>query len=300
MPLEPCAQASWDEALHRVANTFGMRRRSMEMTRGGVFGGRLLTSEKSCLLGKFARVALQTANIDHNHNGRICLSAAAAVSIRSFGIDRGLLFPTADIGRTEVVFLVGAYSAETMPPLLQHFEQQRSDGGKLVVADLRLTAVAQRAGLHLRLPPGAAAALANRPAPQRLRLLTGQSKGQGGREYGQKADRLPGYRRIDAPAARRHVAAVRRINGTILPGPGKSAYELRDSLGRTDSDASKGVRAVLVMGSNVIVSAPQLNNVVARLRSLDFLAVSDFFRSGTTAVADVVLPSAQWAEEAAL
>ena len=32
----------------------------------GIFGGGSLTNEKSCLLGKFARVALQTPNIDHN------------------------------------------------------------------------------------------------------------------------------------------------------------------------------------------------------------------------------------------
>ena len=37
--------------------------------------------------------------------------------------------------------------------------------------------------------------------------LTGQGNGQGGREHGQKADQLPGYRMIDDPAARAHVAA---------------------------------------------------------------------------------------------
>ncbi|HEY3481541.1 MAG TPA: molybdopterin-dependent oxidoreductase, partial [Streptomyces sp.] len=38
--------------------------------------------------------------------------------------------------------------------------------------------------------------------------LTGQGNGQGGREHGQKADQLPGYRKLDDPAAREHVAAV--------------------------------------------------------------------------------------------
>ena len=36
--------------------------------------------------------------------------------------------------------------------------------------------------------------------------LTGQGNGQGGREHGQKADQLPGYRKLDDPAARAHVA----------------------------------------------------------------------------------------------
>ena len=61
--------------------------------------------------------------------------------------------------------------------------------------------------------------------------ITGQGNGQGGREHGQKADQLPGYRRIDDPRARRDVAAVWGIPEGDLPGPGKSAYELIESAG---------------------------------------------------------------------
>ncbi|HZR51088.1 MAG TPA: molybdopterin dinucleotide binding domain-containing protein, partial [Streptosporangiaceae bacterium] len=122
--------------------------------------------------------------------------------------------------------------------------------------------------------------------------LTGQGNGQGGREHGQKADQLPGYRRIDDPAARSHVARVWGIEPADLPGPGRSAFELLDSLGSPD-----GVRALLVMGSNVAVSAPSAGRVAQRLAALDFLAVCDPFLSETAALADVVLPVAQWAEE---
>ena len=38
--------------------------------------------------------------------------------------------------------------------------------------------------------------------------LTGQGNGQGGREHGQKADQLPGYRRLDNKRHRAEVAAV--------------------------------------------------------------------------------------------
>ncbi len=61
--------------------------------------------------------------------------------------------------------------------------------------------------------------------------LTGQGNGQGGREHGQKADQLPGYRRIDDPAARAHVARVWGVDPDDLPGPGRSAYELLSALG---------------------------------------------------------------------
>ncbi|GGQ15108.1 molybdopterin oxidoreductase family protein [Streptomyces roseolilacinus] len=120
--------------------------------------------------------------------------------------------------------------------------------------------------------------------------LTGQGNGQGGREHGQKADQLPGYRKLDDPAARAHVAGVWGVDPDTLPGPGRSAYELLDALGRD-------VRALLLMGSNPVVSAPRAAHVEERLRSLDFLAVADVVLSETAALADVVLPVTQWAEE---
>nr|BFF00980.1 hypothetical protein GCM10020241_26550 [Streptoalloteichus tenebrarius] len=122
--------------------------------------------------------------------------------------------------------------------------------------------------------------------------LTGQGNGQGGREHGQKADQLPGYRRIDDPEARAHVAAVWGVDPENLPGPGRSAYELLDSLG-TDG----GPRALLVFGSNPVVSAPRAGHVAERLAALDLLVVADVVLSETARAADVVLPVTQWAEE---
>jgi assimilatory nitrate reductase catalytic subunit len=122
--------------------------------------------------------------------------------------------------------------------------------------------------------------------------LTGQGNGQGGREHGQKADQLPGYRRLDNPEHRAYVAKVWGIAEEDLPAPGRSAYEMLDALG---SDG--GVRALLVFGSNLVISAPRASHIEERLDALDFLMVSDFFLSETAERADVVLPSAQWAEE---
>ena len=122
--------------------------------------------------------------------------------------------------------------------------------------------------------------------------LTGQGNGQGGREHGQKADQLPGYRSIHDPAARRHIAATWGIPEAALPTAGRSAYELLDSSGQPG-----GIRALFVMGSNPVVSAPNVGHVIDRLQQLDFLVVADFFLSESAEMADVVLPSAQWAEE---
>jgi assimilatory nitrate reductase catalytic subunit len=117
--------------------------------------------------------------------------------------------------------------------------------------------------------------------------LTGQGNGQGGREHGQKADQLPGYRKLDDPAARAHVAGVWGVDPDSLPAPGVSAYELLD----------EGPRGLLVFGSNVVVSAPHAGRVTEKLSEVDLLVVADVVMSETAAMADVVLPVTQWAEE---
>jgi assimilatory nitrate reductase catalytic subunit len=314
------------------------------------------------------------------------MSSAAAASKKAFGLDRGLPFPLEDIPFADVILLVGSNIAETMPPLMQYFLQQRARGGTLIVVDPRATSTAMQGTLHLRLTPGSDAALANgilhilvrdglidqryidertegfaqvkgkvatywperveritgisekqltqvahvlgqarsamiltaRGAEQQSQgvnntlayinvalalglvgrlysgygCLTGQGNGQGGREHGQKADQLPGYRLINDPVARKHIAAVWGVDEVDLPHAGCSAYEMLDRLG-----TERGVRALFVIASNVVVSAPHALHVTEGLEALDFLVVSDFFLSETAQLADVVLPSAQWVEE---
>ena len=375
---------TWDAALDRIAATLSDLRATRGPDSVAVFGSGGLTNEKAYTLGKFARVALGTSQIDYN--GRWCMSAAASAGVRAFGLDRGLPFPLADIEQTDVLVLVGSNMAETMPPAARHLERLRARGGTVVVIDPRRTPTAERADvciqpvpgtdlplalgvLHLLVAAGAVdeeyvaarttgwsqvresvaawwpervervtgvaaeevrslarllggagkvMVLTARGAEQHstgsdtvlgwinvaLALgmvgtpgagygcLTGQGNGQGGREHGQKADQLPGYRRIDDPAARAHVAGVWGVDPDTLPGPGRSAYELLDALG-TDA----GPAAMLVFGSNIVVSAPNATRITQRLEALDLLVVADFVMSETAALADIVLPVTQWAEE---
>ena len=386
-------ETSWDDALDFVTE----RIEALQATHGrdaiAVFGGGGLTNEKAYALGRFARVALKTANVDYN--GRFCMSSAAAATNRAFGIDRGLPFPLADLGGAGAVLLVGSNIAETMPPAVAHLQGARDSGGLLVV-DPRRSATAglteENAGIHLQATPGtdlalvlalthvvlqegladtaflaervddpdvlirstaswwperaervtgvpaatirqaarvlAAAApvhggagafiLTGRGAEQHSKgtdtvtacinlalalglpgrvgngygCITGQGNGQGGREHGQKADQLPGYRSIEDPAARAHVAQVWGVDPEELPRSGKSAVELIDSLGTAD-----GPKALFVHGSNLLVSAPNLASVRDRLSALDLLVVADVVPSETALLADVVFPVTQWAEE---
>jgi len=378
------SSVSWDEALDLVAARLSQLRDTHGPDANAVFGGGGLTNEKAYQLGKFARVALGTSQIDYN--GRWCMSSAASAGNQAFGIDRGLPFPLADVERTDVLVLVGSNLAETMPPAARHLDRLRERGGRIVVIDPRRTPTAERADLFLQPVPGtdlplalgvlhlldAAGAvdeeyvaerttgfddvrrtcaswwpervervtgiesadvrrlatllgdaervmvLTARGAEQHAQgtatvlawlnvalalgmpgkeyagygCLTGQGNGQGGREHGQKADQLPGYRMIDDPEARAHIAEVWGIAPETIPGKGRSATELLAALG-TDA----GPRSLLVFGSNVVVSAPNARQVADRLAALDLLVVADIVMSETAALADVVLPVTQWAEE---
>jgi assimilatory nitrate reductase catalytic subunit len=380
-PLEPC---TWDAALDRIMAEIGRLRAAYGADSVAVFGGGGLTNEKAYQLGKFARIALGTSNIDYN--GRFCMSAAAAALNRAFGMDRGLPVPITDLAEADTIMLIGGNVAETMPPFMRHLVAQRANGGRLIVVDPRATATTRQADLHLRPMPGTDLALANGllhiaigeglvdeayvaerttgfdavrtavnsywpdrveritgvPVPhlrETVKLLadsdtaliltargaeqhaqgtdtvtafinlalalglpgrrgsgygciTGQGNGQGGREHGQKADQLPGYRKIDDPDARAHVAAVWGVEPAAIPGPGRSAYELLTALG-----TEGGAKALLLFGSNPVVSAPHARAVEERLDALDFLVVADFVPSETAQRADVVLPTTQWAEE---
>src|SRR5262245_37936585 len=71
--------ASWDTALDLVARKLRELRAAHGPDGVAVFGGGGLTNEKAYLLGKFARVALGTAQVDYN--GRFCMSSAAAAAL---------------------------------------------------------------------------------------------------------------------------------------------------------------------------------------------------------------------------
>lgn len=121
--------------------------------------------------------------------------------------------------------------------------------------------------------------------------VTGQANGQGGREHGQKADQLPGYRLIEDPAAREHVARVWGIDPDELPGKGVSAYEMLQRI-----DEGK-IKAMIVLGSNPVVSSPNSRKVAEWLKKLELLIVVDMYETETAELgADWLLPSSSFLE----
>src|SRR3569833_2650301 len=103
----PLERVSWDAALDRIAAEIRRIQHAHGHDAVAVFGGGGLTNEKAYQLGKFARVALRTANIDYN--GRFCMSSAAAAQNRAFGLDRGLPVPITDVADAGTLLLAGGF-----------------------------------------------------------------------------------------------------------------------------------------------------------------------------------------------
>ncbi|MBE0341546.1 nitrite reductase, partial [Paenibacillus sp. 28ISP30-2] len=120
--------------------------------------------------------------------------------------------------------------------------------------------------------------------------ITGQGNGQGGREHGQKADQLPGYRSIENQEDRAYVASVWGVEPGSLPGKGVSAYEMMELVHQRE------IQALFVMGSNPVVSNPNVRLVEEGLKKLNLLVVADMFLTETAQMADIVLPVTSYLE----
>ncbi|WP_407921105.1 assimilatory nitrate reductase catalytic subunit NasC [Brevibacillus migulae] len=374
---------SWKTAMDWFGRKIKMLQRQYGKDAVSVYGGGSLTNEESYLLGKFARVALQTRHIDYN--GRFCMSSAASASNQVFGIDRGMTNPLSDLLLTKCVILAGTNIADCQPTMMAYLRKAKANGAVIIAIDPRVTGTTKIADLHLQLKPGTDAILASgllkvivdegfvnetfvqqhttgaEELLEHLRSIdlqqvaaitgvpvdmiglaaraygkaesgmlftargveqhatgvknvcsylnmvlltgkigspgngygavTGQANGQGGREHGQKADQLPGYRLIENPEHRRHIAQVWGIKESKLPRKGIPAYELFPAIMRGD------IRSMIVLSSNPVVSNPNAHLVEEALKRLDALIVIDLYYSETAKLADLILPGSSHLED---
>jgi assimilatory nitrate reductase catalytic subunit len=374
---------SWPHALRVIEEKFTAIQHEKGADAIAVYGGGSLTNEEAYLLGKFARIALQTKHIDYN--GRFCMSAAASAANQAFGIDRGLTNQLSEIEHTDCIILAGTNIAECQPTILPYFTRAKKKGTFIIVIDPRETATAKLADLHLKVKPGMDAALVNgllkviieegymdpsfmkqrtkgfeqvRDHVAKIQLeeigeitgipirqirlaaekygeartgmvftargveqqthgsmtvhnfinlclitgkigrlgcgfgaITGQANGQGGREHGQKADQLPGYRSIENRQHREYIAEVWGVREADIPTKGVSAYELMEKIHNQE------ISGLFLMGSNPLVSNPNAAFVEQGLKKLDFLVVVDMFVSETGKLADLILPSSSYLED---
>lgn len=149
-------KATWDEALDFTVSRLREIQERYGKDAVALYGGASLTTEKAYLLGKFARVALGTRQIDYN--GRLCMVSAGTAYKLAFGVDRSPN-PWSDIPKAQVIFVIGANIAECAPITTQYIWRCRDAGGRLIVADPRMTPITRNADLYLPVRPGTDLAL---------------------------------------------------------------------------------------------------------------------------------------------
>ena len=119
--------------------------------------------------------------------------------------------------------------------------------------------------------------------------LRGQNNVQGACDMGALPNVLPAYQPVANDEARARFEKA--WNATLPAKPGKTVVEIMESAHQGE------IRALYIMGENPMVSDPDLHHVEASLKHLDFLVVQDIFLTETAQLADVVLPSACFAEK---
>ena len=146
----------YSDAINRVAAEIGRIQQAHGPGAIGVLGGASLTTEKTYLLGKFARVCLKTPFIDYN--GRLCMVSAGAANKKAFGIDR-TTSPWSDMVGTDVIWVAGSNVAECSPITTNYIWQAREQGAKIIMQDPRITPAARTCDLYLPVKPGRDAAV---------------------------------------------------------------------------------------------------------------------------------------------
>jgi len=120
--------------------------------------------------------------------------------------------------------------------------------------------------------------------------LRGQNNVQGACDMGGLPDVYSGYQKVIDPAANQKMADAWGVEA--LPDqPGLKITQMLPA-------AHDGIlKALYIIGENPMVSDPDLNHCEKSLNNLEFMVVQDIFMTETAQLADVVLPSACFAEK---
>jgi anaerobic selenocysteine-containing dehydrogenase len=122
--------------------------------------------------------------------------------------------------------------------------------------------------------------------------ITGQCNAMGTREAGFTSG-IPGYRRFENEMDRKEIARLWNLPVERIPTERGLAYP-----DIVEGAVAGKIRALWILGTNPLVSFPNIDVLKHALGNLDFLVVQDGFHpTPTTELADLVLPAAIWGEK---
>ena len=365
-------EASWDEAIGRVAEEFG----KASPDEFGVLASGKTTNEEGYVLQKFARIVMKTNNIDY------CARFCHSTTVGGLGptVGSGVMEASVlDYELPDCFIIAGVNIHETFPAIARRVRRAKKHGAKVIVIDPRRTLTAKLyADIHLQLAPGTDVALVNgmmriildeglenrkfieertvgfeelrehllkldleevekvtRVPLEKIReaaLTYAQAEDasilydEGITEYTTGVDKISALADLAMLTGQvgKPGCGVNPMRGQItgegtgdmgcLPVfyPGfkrleeetfkffKEAWgvdELPEKPGKTTMEMLETCKQLYIVGFNIMVSAPDINNVRRMLEEKDFVVVQDILMTETAKLADVVLPAAAWAEK---
>jgi formate dehydrogenase major subunit len=142
---------SWDEAISFTADALGRIIRQHGSGSAGVLGSARATNEENYLAQKFARIVLQTNNVDCC--ARVCHTPTAAAMKLMLGAGAATN-SFDDIESAKTILICGANPTENHPIVGARIKQAALRGARLIVIDPRRIELTRYAALHLQLRPG--------------------------------------------------------------------------------------------------------------------------------------------------
>jgi formate dehydrogenase major subunit len=141
---------SWDQAIDEIGDKLLEIRERAGPDSVYWLGSAKFSNEQAYLYRKFAAM-WGTNNVDHQ--ARICHSTTVAGVANTWGYG-AMTNSYNDMHLCKSMFFIGSNAAEAHPVAMQHVLRGKENGGKLIVADPRLTRTAAHADQYLRLRPG--------------------------------------------------------------------------------------------------------------------------------------------------
>jgi predicted molibdopterin-dependent oxidoreductase YjgC len=316
-------EIAWSEALDIVANRIELIREEDGGNAFGVIGGARGTNEDAYALSKFARVVLETNNVDARVGDDLASHFLAGT------VDRALI---SDLDDADTILIWGPDLKEEHPTLYLRARRAAQElGVTLIVAHPRATGLDDRATHKLTYRPGggfalldaiakgdhpevshaltagkvvaivgqachadgpklaeSVAALArNKAGSIRIMPLARRGNIYGALDMGLAPDLLPGRTAVDAVS----IASLASSWGEIPVLPGRDTRRILEGM-----EAGE-VRCLFLVGADPVRDLPDPRVALDGLEAAEYVVSVDLFLNDSNRYADLILPASGFAEK---
>jgi formate dehydrogenase alpha subunit len=139
--------ATWDEALDLVAGKLN----EYKGDRFAFLSSAKCSNEENYLAQKFARLVMQTNNVDHC--ARLCHASTVSALALAFG-SGAMTNSISELADAGCIFIIGSNTSEQHPVIALKIKEAKKKGAKIIVANPRWIDLCKIADIWLRQTPG--------------------------------------------------------------------------------------------------------------------------------------------------